>query len=407
MLPTLDQLEMAGKRVLVRADLNVPLTEDGVSDPARIKAAAPTIQEVIERGGKPVVMSHLGKPKGDRDPSLSLNRVRGVLSEALNGANVCFAKSIAAAGELARNLKPGEVILLENLRFDAGEKGNDAGFAHRLAGIGDVYVNDAFSAAHRAHASIVGVPKHLPSAAGRLMEREISSLEKHLGKPERPVMAILGGAKVSTKFGLLRVLVGRVDCVALAGGLANTLLAAEGKAVGRSIHDADAIDEAKAIRKAAEEAGCEILLPTDAVVAKEMKDDAPTEVVSIDAVSEDAMILDIGPESATRIAEHIADMRTLVWNGPLGAAEYPAFSRATEKVAKMIADRTRTGDLVSIVGGGDTNAAVERAGVLDDFTYVSLAGGAFLQWIEGRDLPGLVALGAARDGSRKMDQRKG
>ena len=397
MLPTLDQLDMAGKRVLVRADLNVPLTDKGVADPARIKAAAPTIREILDKGGKPIIMSHLGKPKGEREPWLSLERVRVALVEALDGASVHFAESFDAAGDLAENLTAGEVILLENLRFDPGEKENDADFARRLAALGDVYVNDAFSAAHRAHASIVGVPKHLPAAAGRLMEREIASLEKHLGAPERPFMAILGGAKVSTKFGLLRALVGRVECVALAGGMANTMLAAEGMGVGRSIHEPDAIDEAKAIRKAAEEAGCEIVLPVDAVVAKEMKDDASHEVVAIDAVPEDAMILDIGPASTDRIAERIAEMRTLVWNGPLGAAEHSDFARATEKTAQTIAERTKAGRLISVVGGGDTNAAVDRAGVLGDFSYVSLAGGAFLEWLEGRELPGLAALGATRD----------
>ena len=392
MLPTLDQLDVAGKRVLVRSDLNVPLSDEGVADPSRIRAAAATIREILEKGGTPIVMSHLGKPKGDRDPSLSLDRVREALEEALDGPPVRFADSIDAAGDLARDARPGEVILLENLRFDPGEKDNDGGFARRLAGLGDVYVDDAFSAAHRAHASIVGVPEHLPAAAGRLMEREIASLEKHLGSPERPFMAILGGAKVSSKFGLLRALVGRVDCVALAGGMANTMLAAEGKGVGRSIHEADAIDEAKAIREAAEAAGCEILLPVDAVVAKEMKD-ARHELVAIDAVPEDAMILDIGPDSADQIADRIADMRTLVWNGPLGAAEQPDFARATEKIARIVAERTGKGDLVSVVGGGDTNAAVDRAGVLDHFTYASLAGGAFLEWLEGRELPGLAALG--------------
>jgi len=392
MLATLDQLDIAGKRILVRADLNVPLNEEGVTDPARIEAAAPTIQEILDKGGKPIVMSHLGKPKSDDDLSLSLYRLREALGEALDGAEIRFAGSIDTARVM--EVEPGEVILLENLRFDPGEENNDADFARRLASLGDVYVNDAFSAAHRAHASIVGVPEHLPAAAGRLMEREIASLEKHLDAPQRPFMAILGGAKVATKFGLLRSLVGRVDCVALAGGMANTMLAAEGKSIGLSIHEADAIDEAKAIREAAKEAGCDILLPVDAVVAKEMKNAAPHEVVAIDAIRADTMILDIGPKSTEQIAQRVRDMRSLVWNGPLGAAEQPAFAKATEKIAKAIAERTRAGDLISVVGGGDTNAAVDRAGVLDDFTYVSLAGGAFLEWLEGRELPGLAALRA-------------
>lgn len=383
---------MSGKRVLVRADLNVPLDDEGVSDPARIRAAAPTILEIIDKGGVPIVMSHLGKPEGERDPALSLERVRDALVDALDGARVHFAESLEAAAELAQAAQPGEVILLENLRFEAGEEGNDDAFAQRLAALGEVYVDDAFSAAHRAHASIVGVPGRLPAAAGRLMEREVESLETHLGAPERPFMAILGGAKVSSKFGLLRALVGRVDCVALAGGMANTMLAAEGKGVGRSIHEADAIEEAKEIRKAAEKSGCDVLLPVDAVVARDPDGPSP-EVVDIASVPDDAMILDIGPKSAERIADRIAGMRTVVWNGPLGMAEREAFAKATEKVARMIAERTRAGDLVSVVGGGDTNAAVDRAGVLGDLSYVSLAGGAFLQWLEGRELPGLAALG--------------
>lgn len=395
MLPTLDQLDVPGKRVLVRADLNVPLDDEGVSDPARIRAAAPTILEIIDKGGVPIVMSHLGKPKGERDPALSLERVRPALADALDGARVRFAESLEAAAELAEAAQPGEVILLENLRFDAGEKDNDDAFAQRLAALGDVYVDDAFSAAHRAHASIVGVPEHLPAAAGRLMEREIASLETHLGAPERPFMAILGGAKVSSKFGLLRALVGRVDCVALAGGMANTMLAAEGKGIGRSIHEADAIGEVKKIRAAAEAAECEILLPVDAVVAKDPEDTFP-KVVDIASVPDDAVILDIGPKSAERIADRIGGMRTVVWNGPLGMAERAAFAKATEKIARTISDRTKAGDLISVVGGGDTNAAVDRAGALGDVSYVSLAGGAFLQWLEGRELPGVAALGEIR-----------
>ncbi len=394
MLRTLDDLQIKERRVLVRADLNVPIKDGKVTDSQRIRAAAPTIREIVERGGTPVVMSHFGKPKGERDPSLSLRQVADELAAALDGIDVVFAENYDQAHALLDDLEPGKAVLIENLRFHSGEKDDDEDFAKVLAGLGDEYVDDAFSAAHRAHASIVGVPKLLPCAAGRLMEREIRSLEEHLADAQRPFAAIVGGAKISSKFGLLRSLIRRVDTLVLAGGMANTLLAMEGKSVGKSIREDDAHDEAREISEAAREHGCEIVLPSDVVVAREMQADAPSETVSIDAVPDDAMILDLGPDSIARIREILKGARTLVWNGPLGAAEVSGFERATHEVAKHVAERTRDESLISVAGGGETGAALAEAGVRDDFTYVSLAGGAFLEWLEGKELPGVEALRA-------------
>lgn len=394
MLRTLDDLQIKERRVLVRADLNVPIKDGKVTDSQRIRAAAPTIREIVERGGTPVVMSHLGKPKGERDPSLSLRQVADELAAALDGIDVVFAENYDQTHALLDDLEPGKAVLIENLRFHSGEKDDDEDFAKVLAGLGDAYVDDAFSAAHRAHASIVGLPKLLPCAAGRLMEREIRSLEEHLADAQRPFAAIVGGAKISSKFGLLRSLISRVDTLVLAGGMANTLLAMEGKSVGKSIREDDARDEAREISEAAREHGCEIVLPSDVVVAREMQADAPSETVSIDAVPDDAMILDLGPDSIARIREILEGARTLVWNGPLGAAEVSGFERATHEVAKHVAERTRDESLISVAGGGETGAALAEAGVRNDFTYVSLAGGAFLEWLEGKELPGVEALRA-------------
>lgn len=391
---TLDELDFSGKRVLIRADLNVPMKDGAVADPARITACAPTIREIVDRGGTPVVISHLGRPKGAHDPTLSLHPIVLPLSEAVGGLPVHFANDCigVAARSVVDGMRPGAVALLENLRFHPGEEANDAQFADELAALADLYVDDAFSAAHRAHASIVGVPRLLPSAAGRLMQRELDNLETYLSDPKRPCMAILGGAKVASKIGVLRALVKRVDTIILGGGMGNTFLAAHGMPVGRSLYEKGMAQMASEVDRAATAAGCEIVLPIDAVVAEKLEAGVPSRTMRIADVSDDAMILDIGPETVACIAERLSKAKTVVWNGPLGAAEVTGFEHATRNVAKLIAERTQQGSLVSVAGGGDTGADLAAAGVHDRFTYVSLGGGAFLEWLEGKELPGIAAL---------------
>ena len=390
---TLDDAQVAGKRVLVRVDLNVPVQDGKVSDATRIERVAGTISELSGKGAKVILLAHFGRPKGKPDPEQSLKPIAEATARVL-GRPVAFAGDcIGEAAEAAvAAMKDGDVLLLENTRFHAGEEKNDPAFAQALAANGDIFVNDAFSAAHRAHASTEGLAHLLPAYAGRTMQEELDALEKGLGKPKRPVLAIVGGAKVSTKIDLLSNLVTKVDGLVIGGGMANTFLAAQGVNVGKSLCEHELAATALDIMDAARKAGCEIVLPTDAVVAREFKANAANETVAVSAVPADAMILDVGPQSAEAVKAWIAKANTLVWNGPLGAFELTPFDRSTMAAAAFAAEETRAGRLVSVAGGGDTVAALNQAGVADDFSYVSTAGGAFLEWMEGKELPGVSAL---------------
>lgn len=390
---TLDQIDAQGKKVLVRVDLNVPVKDGKVTDATRIKRAMPTVTELCDKGAKVILLSHFGRPKGQPVEEFSLapiaSAVRTVLERPVAFASDCVGEEAEAA---IAEMKEGDVLLLENTRFHAGEEKNDPAFAKALAANGDLYVNDAFSAAHRAHASTEGVAHLLPSFAGRAMQAELDALDKGLGNPTRPVVAIVGGAKVSTKIDLLMNLVKRVDALVIGGGMANTFLAARGTAVGKSLCEHDLADTAKQIMIEAATAGCAIVLPVDAVVASEFKAGAANEVVAIDTVPADRMILDVGPKSVDAVNGWIDRASTLVWNGPLGAFEIAPFDKATVAAAQHAAGRTVDGALTSIAGGGDTVAALNHAGVVDSFSYVSTAGGAFLEWMEGKELPGVKAL---------------
>ncbi len=393
---TLDDLDVRGKRVLVRADLNVPLKDGLVTDATRIERLAPTLEALIARGAKVVVMSHFGRPKGP-DSALSLRPLTAALAKAIGGRGVSFAAD--CIGEEAKRvvaaLRPGEVDLLENPRFHKGEEANSPEFARALAELGDLYVNDAFSAAHRAHASIAALAHLLPSAAGKLMEAELRALTAALETPVRPVMALVGGAKVSTKLDLLHFVIGNVDVLAIGGAMANTLLFAGGTEVGRSLCERDMADNARSLLALARERSCRVILPEDAVVAAALEPGEPTQIFPIDAVPSDMMILDVGPKTVDRIVAALEEARTLVWNGPLGAFETPPFEEATVAVAKRVAALTRAGRLLSVAGGGDTVAALAAAKVTEELSYVSTAGGAFLEWLEGRELPGVAALAVA------------
>jgi phosphoglycerate kinase len=390
---TLDKIEVAGKRVVVRADLNVPVKDGRVTDSTRIDRSAQTILELMRKGAKVIVVSHFGRPKG-RDLQFSLRPVVAPLSRALEGKIVAFAEDCVGepALKVTKNLRPGDVALLENLRFHPEEEKNGEAFAKSLASLGEVYVNDAFSCAHRAHASTEAIAKLLPSAAGRLMQAELEALAKALEKPVRPVAAIVGGAKISTKLDLLGNLVARVDALIIGGAMANTFLFAKGVDVGKSLCERDMAETARQILDKAQKAGCSILLPTDAVVASELKEGVFSHVVPVTAVPADQMILDFGPESAAAVLAKLSECRTLLWNGPLGAFETKPFDQATMQTAHRVADLTQTGALLSVAGGGDTVAALGKAGVEDKLSYVSTAGGAFLEWLEGKDLPGVAAL---------------
>ncbi|MHA1569339.1 MAG: phosphoglycerate kinase [Alphaproteobacteria bacterium] len=394
--PSLDDIEVAGLRVLVRVDLNVPMRDGKVTDATRVERIAPTLTELREAGAKVVLLSHFGRPKGKSDPAMSLRPLVASLSAALGGRKVAFAKDCigAAARDAVAAMAPGDVLLLENLRFHPGEEANDPAFAKALAELGDVYVNDAFSAAHRAHASTEGLARLLPAAAGRLMGAEIAALTQALEAPERPLAALVGGAKISTKLDLLGNLAGKVDMLIVGGAMANTFLFAQGVEVGTSLCERDMAETAREIAETARAAGCDLVLPVDAVVARAFEAGVASETVPIGAVPADAMILDVGPATATSLAARLATCRTLVWNGPLGAFEVPPFDVGTTAVAQAAARLTTAGDLVSVAGGGDTVAALAHAGVVDAFTYVSTAGGAFLEWLEGRELPGVAALRA-------------
>jgi len=393
---TLDGLAVAGKRVLLRADLNVPVRDGKITDLTRIERLSPTITELSGKGAKVIVCSHFDRPKGKVVPSMSLRPVADALGHVL-GRPVAFAEDcIGPAAEAAVAALPdGGVLVLENTRFHAGEEKNDPALARGLAALADIYVNDAFSAAHRAHASTEGVAHLLPHYAGRLMEAELTALDKALGNPQRPVAAIVGGAKVSTKLELLGNLMRKVDVLVIGGAMANTFLAAQGLAVGKSLQESEMHDTAREILAKATAANCTIALPKDAVTAKEFAANPPTLTVDVNAVPADAMILDVGPQSVADLTARLGELKTLVWNGPLGAFETPPFDAATVALAKAVADATQAGCLTSVAGGGDTVAALHHAGVAEKMTYVSTAGGAFLEWLEGKTLPGVAALEAA------------
>jgi len=391
---TLDDLgDIKGKRVLVRVDLNVPVADGKVTDTTRIERVAPTILELSDKGAKVILLAHFGRPKGGADPEFSLKivapAVEAVLDRRVHVAEDCIGDAAASA---VSDLEAGGILLLENTRFHKGEEKNDPDFVKALAANGDIYVNDAFSAAHRAHASTEGLAHLLPAYAGRTMQAELVALEKGLGDPARPVVAIVGGAKVSTKIDLLQNLVKKVDALVIGGGMANTFLAAQGINVGKSLCEHDLADTARAILAEAKSAGCDIVLPTDGVVAREFKANAANETVDVSAIPADAMMLDVGPKSVEAVNAWIGKAATLVWNGPLGAFEIEPFDKATVSAARHAAEETAAGRLVSVAGGGDTVAALNHAGVADDFTYISTAGGAFLEWMEGKPLPGVEVL---------------
>ena len=390
---TLDDMDLAGKAVLVRVDINVPVEDGRVTDATRIERIVPTVRDILAKGGKPILLAHFDRPKGKVVPEMSLRQVVPALEAAL-GRPVRFADDCVGLGakRAAADLGEGEVLLMENTRFHPEEEKNDPAFAAALAALGEVFVNDAFSAAHRAHASTEGIARLLPSAAGRLMEAELKALEAALGTPQRPVVAVVGGAKVSTKLDLLGNLVEKVDHLVIGGGMANTFLVAQGVEVGTSLAERDMAGTAREILARADAAGCTVHLPVDVVVAAEFRAGAEAQTVAARACPPDRMILDAGPETVAAIAAVFEASRTLIWNGPLGAFEIPPFDRATTAAALKAAELTREGRLVSVAGGGDTVAALNAAGVADDFTYVSTAGGAFLEWMEGKDLPGVRAL---------------
>jgi phosphoglycerate kinase len=400
---TLDDIDVSGKTVLLRADLNVPVKDGKVTDATRIERLAPTIKVLTGKGARVVVMSHFGRPKGKPDLAFSLRLLVEPLEKAIGGRHVAFAADCVGdeAKRVVAALQPGQVALLENLRFHKGEEANSPDFARALAELGDIYVDDAFSAAHRAHASIEALAHLLPAAAGKLMEAELNALTAALDSPARPVLALIGGAKVSTKLDLLRFIIGKVDLLAIGGAMANTLLLAQGKEVGRSLCEHDMAETARQLLALASQRNCRVILPEDAVIASELAAGVATCEVAIDMVPHDAMILDIGTKSIVCIGAALDEARTLVWNGPLGAFETPPFDRGTVAVAKRVAEMTRAGKLLSVAGGGDTVAAIAAAGVIDELSYVSTAGGAFLEWLEGRELPGVAALSATSRGAEK------
>jgi phosphoglycerate kinase len=391
---TLDDIDVSGKRCLVRVDLNVPMENGKITDATRIERILPTIKEISDKGGKVILLAHFDRPKGKIVPEMSLSPVTHTLSEML-GKSVAFGTDcIGPMAEVAVNaMKDGDVLLLENTRFHEGEENNDIAFTSALAANGDIFVSDAFSAAHRAHASTVGLVNKLPAVAGRTMQAELEALSAALGNPKHPVVAVVGGAKVSTKLDLLLNLVSKVDTLVIGGGMANTFLAAQGHNVQKSLCEHDLADTARNIIDEAVKQNCAILLPIDCVVAKEFKAGAENTITGIDAVTKGGMILDAGPKTVEAINAAFAKAETLIWNGPLGAFEIAPFDKATVATAQFAATQTKAGKLISVAGGGDTVSAMKHAGVADDLTYVSTAGGAFLEWMEGKELPGVKVLG--------------
>lgn len=391
---TLTQAEVSGKRVLVRADLNVPVKDGKVTDATRIERFAPTVKDLITRGARVIVLTHFDRPKGKRVPEMSLKPIAPALAKAI-GQDVLFADDcIGPTAEAAvEALKPGQVLMLENLRYHSGEEANDPAFIAALAKLGDLYVNDAFSAAHRAHASTEGLAHVLPAYAGKQMQAELEALTAALEKPQKPVMAIVGGSKISTKLDVLTNLVQKVDILVIGGGMANTFLNAQGVDVGKSLCERDLADTARSILATAEANNCEVFLPTDVVLADALKEGVETHERKVDSVLPGTMILDVGPDTIQALRDRLDACKTLLWNGPLGAFEIKPFHKATFEIAHHVAALCKSGALVAVAGGGDTVAALNAAGVADDLTYVSTAGGAFLEWMEGKELPGVKALG--------------
>ncbi|WP_171130073.1 MULTISPECIES: phosphoglycerate kinase [unclassified Ruegeria] len=390
---TLDDMDLNGKRVLVRVDINVPVSDGVVTDDTRIQRIVPTVQDILAAGGMPILLAHFGRPKGERVPEMSLKQLVPALETAF-GTPVVFAEDCVgpAAEQAAEALQPGQVLLLENTRYHAAETKNDTDLAAGMAKLSDVYCNDAFSAAHRAHSSTEAIARLLPACAGRLMQAELQALEGALGAPKRPVTAVVGGAKVSTKLELLGNLIEKVDYLVIGGGMANTFLVAQGISVGKSLAETAMKDTAAEILAKAQSAGCQIVLPSDVVVATAFEANAPHQVLPADQCPEDSMILDAGPDSVATITEVFAKSQTLIWNGPLGAFELTPFDAATNAAALKAAELSRSGQLISVAGGGDTVAALNASGAAADFTYISTAGGAFLEWMEGKTLPGVAAL---------------
>lgn len=392
--PTLDDITISGKRVIVRMDLNVPMVAGRVTDNTRVVRLLPTLHELIKKKAKIIILSHLGRPNGKFITDLSLAPLVDALSNVLEGVHIRFGVDCIGkvAEEAVAAVKPGEILLLENLRFHAGEESNDPEFARALAKHGDIYINDAFSSSHRAHASVVGITKHLPFAAGRLMEEELNNIETFFGKPEHPFTAVVGGAKVSTKLTLLESLIAKVDHLIIGGAMANTFLAAQGIKVGKSLCEEELKETAQRILAQARKKGCTIHLPVDAVVAETFMAHAMSDVVPIDRIPKNSMILDVGPESLSRFADCLKQSRTLIWNGPLGAFETNPFDVSTVSLARVAASLTGSGKLKSVAGGGDTVAAMTYSGLAERFSYLSTAGGAFLEWLEGKVLPGVAVL---------------
>ena len=390
---TLDQMELAGKKVLTRVDLNVPITGKKISDNTRIKKIIPTLSHIIKNGGLPILVAHFGRPNGKRDPNFSFAKISANIEELIDAPLIFAADCVGNTAELAvTSQKPGGVVLLENTRFHEGEVKNSTSFAKSLARLADIYCNDAFSCSHRAHASTEAVAHLLPNCAGKLMEQELRALERTLKKPQRPLAAIVGGSKVSTKLDLLNNLIHKVDTLIVGGGMANTFLLAQGFFIGASLAEHEMKDSALVILNSAEKAGCRILLPTDAVVAKEFNANADYCVVPINECPKDSMILDVGPQTVEQIKQTLLNSKTVIWNGPPGAFEVKPFNRATNDLANFISKLSNAKKLVSIAGGGDTLAALNNAEASNGFSYLSTAGGAFLEWMEGKILPGIAAL---------------
>jgi phosphoglycerate kinase len=398
---TLDDLKVLGKRVIVRADLNVPMKDGKVTDKTRIERTADTLRELLRNGAKVILIAHFERPNGKRVPEYSLAPVARAVGEVLGRTVPFVSDCIGADAEgVVTKMQNGSIVVLENLRYHSGEEANDMAFAKNLSKLGDLYVNDAFSVSHRAHASVAAIAKLLPAAAGRSMEAELAALDKALANPARPVAAVVGGAKVSTKLQLLGNLIKKVNVLVIGGGMANTFLLARGVQVGKSLAEPTLVDTAKKIDADAKKAGCEIVLPGDVVVAKEFKAGAASLRLPADSVPADSMILDVGPKTTQAIVAKLSTCKTVVWNGPLGAFEMPPFDAATKAVAQAVAKLCKDGKILGVAGGGDTVAALAHAGVVDQFTYVSTAGGAFLEWLEGKELPGVAALTRAAAGSR-------
>ena len=390
---TLNDYELKSKKVLVRADLNVPMDKGKISDTSRIERLVPTIRKIFKSGGKPILLSHFGRPNGSYDEELSLKPLIPILNQIL-GFPVKFSEDVigAEALESANTLEDGEVLLMENTRFYPQEETNELSFSQSLSELGDIFCNDAFSASHRAHASTVGVAQFLPNCMGLLMQEELTTLKTVLTSPEKPVVAVVGGAKVSSKLDLLINLIHKVDHLVIGGGMANTFLYAQGNTVGKSLCERNMKETALKILKDADDGGCHIHIPNDAVIASDFKANAKSSVIDIDKVPDDALILDIGPSTCNRINEIFQECRTLIWNGPMGAFEVPPFDKGTNITTASAAKLTQSNQLISVAGGGDTVSALKKAGVFNDFSYVSLAGGAFLEWMEGKELPGIACL---------------